>query len=108
MRMPDPEFIASHALLRRGESGEQAEINIQIGRPYPADGAWACALVVDERYPDIYGDTSLQALCLAVSLASRRLREMLKAGEILSHPDSPEVRLDAEALDALFGSNLFK
>ncbi|WP_256077228.1 hypothetical protein [Massilia sp. YIM B04103] len=37
-----------------------------------------------------------------------QLREMLKAGEILSYPDSPEVNLDAEALDALFGANLFK
>jgi hypothetical protein len=77
-----------------------------IGAPYRDGNDWACPVAldgIDGRYVDIRGDTSLQALCLAIALVRTRLAHRLAAGEVLLYPGIGRERLDAAGLDALFG-----
>jgi hypothetical protein len=78
-----------------------------VGAPYLAEGAmYRCPVElvgVDGRYPDIAGDGSLQALCLAIRLLATRLGHLLQAGERLVYADDRSTDWDSGSLDNLFG-----
>ena len=73
-------------------------IDLEIGTPYRCDtGEWACRLSLDGLYyglPDIRGEDSLQALCLAVSTALTLLRDFRRDGGTLQI-DGDEFPLEA-------------
>lgn len=106
MHTETPTLIASHRLLWQHADGTETIITVNVGTPYYADsGAWACPVSLDGfdgRSLDIFGDSSLQALCLALSLVEKRLGHMLAANETLLYPEDRS-RFDSGALAALFG-----
>lgn len=106
MRTETPAMIASRRLVWRQADGTEKIITVHVGTPYFVDsGAWACPVSLDGfdgRYVDIFGDSSLQALCLALSLVETRLGHMLAANDTLLYPED-RGRFDAGALAALFG-----
>jgi len=92
--------------LRLRRNGEDVLIQAYIGLPYEQSGAWACpaALIgVDERYPDIVGESSMQAVHLAIRLIRQRIGYLLDAGEVLVYPSERDSRWDIESLNAVFG-----
>jgi hypothetical protein len=75
-------------------------VHVEVGRPH-ADGrgAWACPILVDgpdSKPRDIYGEDSLQALCLGLRLVRTHLEGVLERGSRLVHSeDGSEFPLDA-------------
>lgn len=84
--------------------GEDAfEIRIEIGTPYPVGDSpqeWACPVAV---YPlfntlhDAHGGSSLQALCLAMSLALDLLQGFKDKGGVLFYTPGEEFPIEAYA-----------
>ena len=99
------ELIAKETMFGRLPDGERFEINVEIGAPYQWPGEadeWACPVSVAPLYPklrDIHGGSSLQALCLALSLAKSLLDGFVEKGGELTQ-DSGE----GFALNAVFGT----
>ena len=64
--------------------GERRQVTVEIGRPYRApEGEWACPVAVrglHNRLPDVRGEDSLQALCLAASLVRMLLAGFIEDG----------------------------
>jgi hypothetical protein len=58
---------------------------------------------LDGRYPDIGGESSLQALCLAIRLLSTRLDDLLKKGGPLVLPGDLSSGWNGESLKNVFG-----
>ena len=106
MHTETPTLIASHRLLWQHADGTESIMTVNVGTPYYADnGAWACPVSLDGfdgRYRDIYGDSSLQALCLALSLVEKQLGHMLATNNTLLYLGDRS-RIDSGALAALFG-----
>jgi hypothetical protein len=101
------EWIARRRFLGfQGNDDDDIDIVIQIGRPYRvSNGAWACPVQtrgLTGSHPDIYGVDGLQALCLAISLARRVLREFLEGGGRLLDPQDQEEYSQVE-LETIFG-----
>ena len=103
----DLPFIAEQELLWIKRDGSEVSLHARIGAPYPAEGGvWACPaelIGLDGRYPDIVGESSMQALSLAIRLIGRRLGHLIHSGEHLAYPTELTDRLDAEWLTANFG-----
>ncbi|HSE36756.1 MAG TPA: hypothetical protein VLG74_05580 [Blastocatellia bacterium] len=94
------EAIASLNLTCIRETGEQLEVLVQIGRPCQSEtGEWACELSLGRLYPNlahIVGEDSLQALCLALSLARQLLTDFIETGgRILIAGTDSELPIDA-------------
>jgi len=91
MRTDTPRFIASQAILWLHADGTETRIEARIGEPYQVDArTWACPAAlegVDGRYPDIFGDGSMQALSLAMGLIATRLGHMLENDAQLVCPE---------------------
>jgi hypothetical protein len=83
--------------------GERQEVAVEIGRPYKApEGEWACPVKIRgmyDRLPDVRGEDSLQALCLAASLVRSLLTSFVEAGGRLVTPNTDS----AYELKATFG-----
>jgi len=98
--------IAIEELLWVKKDGEEIFITAKVGRPYKIDNqVWACPaelIGVDNKYPDIHGDGSMQALSLAKGLIKTRLGHLLEDGEKLYHLDEQKSELDKGCLDAIF------
>lgn len=106
LKIENPTYIATAEILWVRTGGTDVLIQACVGIPYENGGAWACpvALVgVDERYPDIVGDSSFQSLTLAIRLIRQRLGHLLDAGEVLVYPDDVSERWNVQALDVVFG-----
>ncbi|MES2018468.1 MAG: hypothetical protein V4484_18420 [Pseudomonadota bacterium] len=106
MEIDQPTFIAIETIVWLQANNEDVLIQACIGQPYEQDAAWTCpaALIgVDGRYPDIVGDSSMQALQLALRLIRQRLGHLLEAGEILAYPADRDSRWDIDSLNAVFG-----
>jgi uncharacterized protein DUF6968 len=78
------EEIGACEYLLRAADGSERPVRVRVGRPY-VDGAgiWACPVELsgfEQRYPDIRGEDSLQALVLALSLVWRRLQDFVEKG----------------------------
>ncbi len=83
--------IASLKLVEISLSGTRTSIHVEVGCPRPdGHGAWACAIRVDGldgKARDIYGEDSLQALCLGLRLVRSHLEGVLERGSRLVHSD---------------------
>jgi hypothetical protein len=106
LKIENPVYIATEEILWVRADGTEVLIQACVGIPYKSTNAWACpaALVgVDDRYPDIVGESSFQALNLAMRLIRQRLGHLLDAGEVLTYPIDRSERWDLDSLDVVFG-----
>lgn len=90
------------------KDGTEAPITIRLARPYQrATGEWACPIELQGiEHPmqrDVFGESSLQALCLALSLARARLAHLIGRGERIVFANDRGNPISAAFLDALFG-----
>ena len=83
--------VASLKLVEISLGGTRTPINVEVGCPRPdGRGAWACAVRVDgldSKARDIYGEDSLQALCLGLRLVRSHLEGVLERGSRLVGSD---------------------
>ena len=91
-------MIAHTKLLAQRSGEEPFEIEVQVGTPYQdrAD-EWACPVaisVLHAQLSDARGDSSLQALCLAASLALNLLQGFKDEGGTLLMASGDEFPLD--------------
>ena len=94
------EIVATSTLDCVNSLGEHQQVIVEIGRPYRApEGEWACPVAMRGFYnslPDVHGEDSLQALCLAVSLVRMLLAGFVEGGGRIFFPNSDsEYDLDA-------------
>jgi hypothetical protein len=87
--------------------GAKKRTRLRVGRPYKATtGEWACPVEfrgVEPRYPDIRGEDSLQALCLAISFLRSRVDDVTaKGSKLLYVEDGTE--WDKRTRAATFGT----
>jgi hypothetical protein len=92
--------VASLKLVEIAPSGTRTPIHIEVGQPHlDGRGAWACSIRadgLDSKSRDIYGEDSLQALCLGLRLVRTHLEGVLERGSRLVHSDDgSEFPLDA-------------
>jgi uncharacterized protein DUF6968 len=97
--------VATMTLRLVGRDRTRKRIVVRIGKPYPSSGGvWRCPVEIrglEPRHPDICGSDSLQALCLATSLARLRLADVMHKGAKLRFPGGDT--FDEEALRVAFG-----
>ena len=88
------EEIGAGEYLLRAADGSERPVRVRVGRPYlDGAGVWACPAELsgfEQRYPDMRGEDSLQALVLALSLLKalvlalsllwRRLQDFVEKG----------------------------
>lgn len=97
--------IAKETMFGCLPDGQRFEINVEIGIPYQWQGEadeWACPVSLTPLYTklrDIHGGSSLQAICLALSLAKSLLDGFVEKGGELTYDSGG--RFD---LDAVFGT----
>jgi hypothetical protein len=88
--LDDPDLIAAMELIGVSASGDELSFVVGVGQPRrQPTGEWACpTLWHDVQEPRlIYGDESLQALGLALSLIRQRLEDFLEKGGRLFLPE---------------------
>ena len=101
------ETVGSAEFTFRFPDGSTKAVQLRVGRPYKVAGSesWACPCELagfEGRHPDIHGNDSMQALCLAVSLLRRRLEDFIeKGGKVLDPSDEGEC--SPEGIWAAFG-----
>lgn len=89
---------------QRPNEAERFIVNVEVGVPYQCDTdpeEWACPVAVKplhQKLRDTHGDSSLQALCLSLSLAKSMLEHFLEEGGQLTYDNGEEY-----ALEAVFG-----
>jgi hypothetical protein len=100
-------IIARDTIYAVRPDGERITIELSVGAPYQVtDGSgheWACPVSLTPLYSrlhDAHGSTSLQALCLALSLAIDLLAKFREDGGTLAHDDGTEYTLDPLAFGA--------
>jgi len=83
--------IATLELVEVAADGSRTRLRIELGQPHPdGRGAWACLVSVDGydcHAKDIYGEDSLQALCLGMRMVRLHLECALDRGCRLVHTD---------------------
>jgi len=83
--------IATLQVVELAADGSRIPTRFELGQPRPdGRGAWACHVSVDgyDRFSkDIYGEDSLQALCIALRLLRLHLELPLERGSRLVYPD---------------------
>ena len=87
------DVIARVSLIGVPVNGREQEIEVSVGKPRPHNGAWACAVAVlglDSRPREVYGEDSLQSLCLGLGIVRTLLMSFLEAGGQLLDPDGRE------------------
>ena len=94
------EIIATTTLDCVNSLGERHQVTVEIGRPYQApEGEWACPVGMrgfHNSLPDVRGEDSLQALCLAASLVRMLLTGFVAdGGRIFFLNSDSEYDLDA-------------
>ncbi|MFO0736429.1 MAG: hypothetical protein U0270_11130 [Labilithrix sp.] len=106
-------WIAEQPVIFVQPNGSRREGRIAFGTPYRApEGECRCPVALDgldSRGPDIAGDSTLQALLLAVRFAAARLSSFREQGGRLFYPttsggdqgDDPGEEMD---LGPLFGT----
>ena len=85
------ELIVEEHLIAVRLSGERVEVRAGIGRPYPAGAdEWACPVSLAglrDGLHDVHGGSSLQSMCLALSLLRTLLTSFVEDGGRLYHRD---------------------
>ncbi len=93
--------IATESMVLTTADGERKTITVMVGRPYADGEAFRCPVKVtglEPQYVDIAGETSLQALCLALRLVRQRLEHQLETGSSLLYPDQADSE-DADTVE---------
>jgi len=102
----EPTWIAEHAVVFVHPDGRRCDGRIAVGLPYMVSDVQArCPLVLEglETFPpQIAGDSTLQAMLLAIRLAAVRLHDFRARGGRIEYP-SEEGGGDVD-LDALYGA----
>jgi hypothetical protein len=84
--------VATLALRYTDPKGSASRILIAIATPYQRGARdWACPVAIDglhAQLPDVHGASSLQALCLGISLVHSLLEERLSKGGTFLTDDS--------------------
>ncbi len=97
------EAIAEERVIFESPDGVRRPGLIRIEKPYSVDETEArCPIVMDglhERMPDISGQSSLQALSLAVWLCASLLRDFVEAGGRILRPEVEGSTAGEEELD---------
>jgi hypothetical protein len=100
------ELVASAQFLAVDRNGTESVIRVGVGRPSKQPtGEWACpTLTYDFQEPKpVYGEDSLQALCLGLYLIRSRLEGWLDLGGRLFAGEPPE-EVNRSQLSAWFGA----
>lgn len=99
-----------HLVGFRNGASTRVPILATVGVPYLSDGQWRCPVGlqgIDDRLPDIAGEDSMQALCLALRFLHARLNAFRSTGGRLFYdvggPDEPESDFPLEAYFGLAG-----
>lgn len=88
--------LCTESLLLHRPDGSVSEISLIVGAPYRLPGepeTWACPCELTglySRFVDICGGSSLQALCLALSLLRKLLETEIERGGRISFPGDEE------------------
>jgi hypothetical protein len=105
-------WIAEEPVVFVHPNGSRREGRIAFGMPYQAEGGETrCPVALDgmdSRGPDIAGESSLQALLLAIRFAAQRISDFRERGGRIVYPatvDDPEPDADF-AIEAYFGGLL--
>ena len=105
----EDELLASLELIGVSPGGDERPFTVGVGRPRrDSSGCWFCPTRwhdFDKAKP-IYGEDSLQALCLGLALIRARLQDFLgKGGRLLAAEDRHEFsREEFEAYFSKIGS----
>ena len=88
--------------------GAVVPLVVRIGRPTPdpRGDEWACPSEIDgldDRYADMVGVSSIQAMALALRLVRTMLADTIQRGAALYLPGALDEPLDLAMLDVLFG-----
>ena len=92
--------VCTSSFVFRLPDGSPLDVTLRVGKPYQSTvGEWACPIELkgfEDRYADIRGADSLQALCLAISFVRRRLEDFVtvQAPEKLDHLDQLQKGID--------------
>jgi hypothetical protein len=82
--------IATLELVEVTASGSRIPMRVEIGQPHPDDrGGWACSVAVegyDCYTKDIFGEDSMQALCLGLQMVRLHLELALARDSRLVDP----------------------
>lgn len=95
------QLIAKESMFGCEPGGDPFEISIEIKAPCePADhpNEWVCRVNLTpflQNGREIHGDSSLQALCLALSLVRKYLDRVLEEGGRLTYETGEDYPLDA-------------
>jgi hypothetical protein len=102
--VPSNDFIASMNLIGVAADGGEHVFVVGVEKPLQqATGEWACPTLAHDcpRPQPIYGEDSLQALCLGLSFIRLRLEAFLEGGGRL-FLDEERVEISRDALAAWF------
>jgi hypothetical protein len=106
-----PKFIASQDLIWLLSDGKERPFCVKIAEPYQIDpSTWACPIWLDglEEHPrNIYGVSSLQALCHSLNHVGNFFRHLMDNGENFIYPQDRSV-FDKQFLWAIFGFHIAK
>jgi hypothetical protein len=85
------DFVAEHRLVGRDAKGSAFAVRIALARPEPSlrmSPAWSCTVVVEPIASapfEIFGEGSLQALCLGAKHAIQTLATFIEQGGRLEY-----------------------
>jgi hypothetical protein len=84
--------VATLQVVEVAADGSRILLRMELGQPRPdGRGAWACRVSVDgyDHYAgDIYGEDSMQALCLGLRMVRLQLELALARGSRLVNADA--------------------
>src|SRR5438477_13167194 len=82
--------ISSIQLIQVSPNGERTPIQVEVSCPAPdGQGAWVCSVALEglhSKPTNIYGEDSLQVLCLALRFVHSMLHDVLDRGGKLIDP----------------------
>jgi len=94
------DVIARESVFGERRGGTRFAIEVSVGQPFRVDGVaveeWMCPLTLSPLFGDVrnvHGNSSLQALCLALSLAIDSLENFKADGGSLTYEDGTEYDL---------------
>ncbi|NCB64379.1 MAG: hypothetical protein EOM52_12450 [Clostridia bacterium] len=94
--MDDP--VATMEMVAVHPDGTRTPLIVEVGKPFRMDtGVWACPVSgepVVPNMPGIFGEDSMQALCLALSLVFDLLSNFKKKGGALLGEGDQEFLLE--------------
>jgi hypothetical protein len=93
------DVIARESVFGARPGGTRFAIEVSVGKPFRVEGVaaeeWICPLTLSPLFGvrDVHGNSSLQALCLALSLAVDSLEKFRADGGLLTYEDGTDYDL---------------